>query len=56
MSLESECGQKKRYFTRKFARRRARATSPDGVLHAYRCPHCGFWHVGHKYPAAKAAA
>lgn len=50
-----QCLQKARYESRKHAMtemRRARTRRPQhqktlqGQFHAFRCPHCGFWHVG----------
>jgi len=43
------CGRKRAYASRKAAKqatkRVPRHTRPN--LHAYRCPYCGAWHVGH---------
>lgn len=53
-----QCGGKQQYRTKRFAKRIAvqsmSAIGPDdGRINprkavAYRCPHCRFWHVGHK--------
>ena len=30
-----------------------RQRGQEGTQHAYRCPACGFWHVGHKNRRAR---
>jgi hypothetical protein len=50
--LESDCTSKKPYQSFNAAKRgitglyRAKK-SGSGRLHAYHCPHCRWWHVGH---------
>jgi len=50
----AKCENKKRYGTEKNANRgRMNLWGADpkadlSDLHVYRCPECGFWHVGHK--------
>lgn len=57
MSLETECERKVRYLTRSKAKHATRQIrSRTRKLHAYRCSYCGFWHVGRKRPALRAAA
>lgn len=40
------CHGKVRFDTRKHARRVAKRMGKPG-LNAYRCTHCGWWHIGH---------
>lgn len=44
---ETTCGQKRRHGSRKAARRARNATETDRRLHIYRCPFCGWLHLGH---------
>lgn len=50
----TQCWLKRRYSTRSEANTAARAMRAAGKageqpeqLHAYRCPHCGWFHIGH---------
>jgi len=46
-----ECGSKIRYEQRRLAEDEVRRLYREWRaqrLHAYRCGHCGGWHVGHK--------
>lgn len=46
--IDAQCTGKKRYLTKaeaKSVKRTARAV--DRACHAYRCPHCGLFHLGH---------
>jgi hypothetical protein len=54
MPEERSCRGKVRYQDRGAARRASRQLrrTLDEAIHAYRCFHCGFFHVGH-YPAWK---
>ncbi len=39
------------YWSRKLARQARRRLHPgDSVLHPYRCPETGMWHLGHPSP------
>lgn len=45
------CEGKKQYQSRDYARRRCRVIrrlTGDRDLHAYRCTHCPYFHVGHR--------
>jgi len=46
-----QCGMKRQYATSHTAKRSARwtmATIGGRALVQYRCPHCGYWHIGHQ--------
>ncbi len=50
---ERQCRGKRKYDTKKLAREgladaRKRVQSDPHRLVIYMCPHCGFYHVGHK--------
>lgn len=47
MSLSKTCEGKRRYTTRKYARRARNATPSVGHLSIYRCEFCDFYHLGH---------
>lgn len=55
----SQCGRKVRHPDEATARRAihklrlAYGDAPLGYMNAYRCPHCGGWHIGHAHPGAK---
>lgn len=38
---------KRRYLSRRDARKSARDVRKRDMQH-YRCPQCGFWHIGHR--------
>ena len=42
------CGDKHRYHTKRFAKKRAKTMAQSSGLGVYRCPYCHFWHIGHK--------
>jgi len=45
------CGRKKNYATKNDARSMCgirKKTHGIKGLNAYKCPHCGAWHIGHK--------
>lgn len=45
-----ECGSKARHPSERgawYALSLIRDRGPNGRMGVYRCPHCGFWHVGH---------
>lgn len=44
-----QCGSKARFGTETGAARKAAwlRRIGEGDLHAYRCPFCRFWHIGH---------
>lgn len=52
--VRQECGRKggryasERGALRRLERIRARGEDPDRLIHAYLCPHCGGWHLGHR--------
>jgi hypothetical protein len=46
---ERQCKNKKKFLSRKDAKRSARRRFADyRDMHAYKCPWCDNWHVGHK--------
>lgn len=48
-SPESQCKGKLRYSDKGDAKRASkRVERAIGRVHAYRCSHCGWWHLGHK--------
>ncbi len=55
--FESQCAGKVRYFSRRSAAGDARRVGSRLYrLDAYRCPHCGFWHVGSRVPKKRLLA
>lgn len=49
--VDQQCGSKLRYYdkaTAKLSLRRLRGQVQRSSLHPYRCPHCGFWHLGNR--------
>lgn len=58
MDVERACRSKQTYLSKADAKRVARLMSrrEREALHLYRCPHCGYHHVGHALPAAIRAA
>lgn len=51
MGRRRECEGKARYEHRDQAEARVRDLQRGQLatrMHTYRCPHCGFWHVGHR--------
>jgi rubrerythrin len=55
-SRSTQCVSKRQYETRSEANATARKMRENGQadsrLHAYRCPHCGWFHIGN-YPERK---
>jgi hypothetical protein len=53
MDIERACRSKQAYLSKAEAKRVARDMSRRHreALHLYRCPHCGYHHVGHVVPA-----
>lgn len=53
MDVQRACRSKQVYFSKAEAKRVARGMSRrhGEALHLYRCPHCGYHHVGHSVPA-----
>lgn len=48
-SAETQCAGKRPYVTKDEAKRAAkRSEASFGRMHAYRCAHCGDYHIGHK--------
>lgn len=51
-SAETQCTGKRRFSSRKLAKRHLRLVQGVGIRAAvhdmteYQCPHCGWWHVG----------
>lgn len=58
MDIERGCRSKQAYLSKADAKRVARLMSHRHreALHLYRCPHCGYHHVGHVVPAFLRAA
>jgi len=52
--IERACRSKQVYLSKAEAKQVARSMSRRHreALHLYRCPHCGYHHVGHVVPAA----
>ena len=50
-NVEKGCTPKRKYVSRTDARKAARRTANEcrERMNAYRCPECGFYHVGHKW-------
>lgn len=58
-SPETQCKGKRGYSSKKIARDAARHHETNiggGRLETYRCPHCGWWHNGHRPPGAVLSA
>jgi len=53
MDVERGCRSKQAYLSKAEAKRVARDMSRRHreAMHLYRCPHCGYHHVGHIVPA-----
>jgi hypothetical protein len=53
MDIQCACRSKQAYLSKAEAKRVARGMSQRHreALHLYRCPHCGYHHVGHIVPA-----
>jgi hypothetical protein len=45
---EKQCRGKHSYETKAKAKRSARRTDAPRAVKAYRCPHCDFFHLGHR--------
>jgi len=53
-SHQSQCRLKHGWRRKSDAKRAARKTETmggGGRLQTYRCPHCGWWHNGHRVPS-----
>ena len=47
--VEKQCEGKICHFTRVLAKKQKRQmqVKKGGKWDVYKCPHCGFWHIGH---------
>lgn len=53
LDVDRTCRSKQVYLSKADAKRVARTMSRRHreALHLYRCPHCGYHHIGHVVPA-----
>lgn len=45
---DKQCRGKVRFTDRAEAKAHMRRFPRKNTMQAYRCPHCGWWHIGHK--------